>query len=584
MKKTILTLLLLTIIMSQALFANEDRYAELKKRLTDYIEQEMKKQKIAGISLALVDENDIAWTKGFGYADVKAKVPVDEQTVFSLASISKVFTGLAVMTLVEEGKIDLDSPLSTYISEFSIKSRFPEDEIFTIRDMLTHHSGLPSDIHYSGIEKFSPASVELNDNHEEMLLEYLKTVHIPYRPGYVHAYSNVAYDLLALVVERVSGMEFNDYVTEHIFRPSGMSQASFIDLFNRTELGEAMAMPHNKRNAAEKMHYIGTGSGALNASSADMGNFIKMLLAKGSFGENHILKEESLEEMWTVQNEDVALDREKMGLSFFLEQEELNYAGRFYGHGGNLSYYHSSLKVLPDHGLGVLVTTNSASGMEFVHKVATKLLQESLKEKKGIVPPADQLKQPVVVELDAEERAKVKALYASALAGPMAIEEKRGKLFVKIMGIKIRLEPLSDGWLRAKTAIPFFKNMQLQIEPIEGKRRVYVRIGPYSFLLGEEYEKQELDYALWEGRLGSYTVLVPGTGEAKKGAKSFTISYDDGQLIMDAGKEGTKLLTIVGDNECVVAGAGRGANETVYFIDTPGQPNLKWSGYELKLK
>ena len=114
--------------------------------LDDYIEARMKKSKVVGLSVAVVDDREVLWTRGFGYADKENGIAATPGTLFDPASVTKVFTATAVMQLVEQGKIELDQSVSHYLPKFSMKSRFSasSDDI-TVRQLLTHHSGIPGD-------------------------------------------------------------------------------------------------------------------------------------------------------------------------------------------------------------------------------------------------------------------------------------------------------------------------------------------------------------------------------------------------------------------------------------------------------
>jgi CubicO group peptidase (beta-lactamase class C family) len=107
------------------------------------IDRLMKQHHIPGASAALIVGQEIVWQESFGLADLEQEIPVTEDTVFKLWSLAKPFTAVETMRLVEEGLIDLDAPLTTYVPDFTIQSRFPEGETITIRHILAHHSGLP---------------------------------------------------------------------------------------------------------------------------------------------------------------------------------------------------------------------------------------------------------------------------------------------------------------------------------------------------------------------------------------------------------------------------------------------------------
>jgi len=121
-------------------------YRALREHVYPFIRRLQAEQDIKGISIAVIDGQDVVWSEGFGYADVAAHRPATPQTLYRIASISKLFTSTAVMQLAERGRIALDRPLIAYLPQFSIRSRFERTAPVTVRSLLSHHSGLPSDI------------------------------------------------------------------------------------------------------------------------------------------------------------------------------------------------------------------------------------------------------------------------------------------------------------------------------------------------------------------------------------------------------------------------------------------------------
>lgn len=121
------------------------KYCELKEKLSSIISAEMKRHKITGVSIAVNDDGKTVWSEGFGYSDKEERIAATPHTVYRIGSITKVFTATAIMQLVEHGLLDLDKPVSDYLPEFTINTRFTQSKSITIRDLMTHHSGLPSD-------------------------------------------------------------------------------------------------------------------------------------------------------------------------------------------------------------------------------------------------------------------------------------------------------------------------------------------------------------------------------------------------------------------------------------------------------
>ena len=194
-------------------------FRTIENYIAELVDLEMSDHEITGISIALIDDQKVIWQKGFGFADLENKIPATPETIYRAGSISKVFTAAATMQLAEQGKIDIDQPLVKALPEFSIKTRFPDAAPVTPRNVMTHHSGLPSN-YYRGLFVRNPDPFEsvLDDIRDE----YLSTP-----PNTVFSYSNLGMALLGASVEKISGQAFNDYMGQHFFQPLGMTRSSF---------------------------------------------------------------------------------------------------------------------------------------------------------------------------------------------------------------------------------------------------------------------------------------------------------------------------------------------------------------------
>ena len=192
-------------------------YDYAKAYLTWLTHKEMKRNKVIGVSLAIVDDQSIVWAQGFGYSDLKNEIPATAETVYRIGSISKLFTVMATLQLAEQGKIEIDQPLKRYLPEFSVKTRFTKAHPITLRSIMTHHSGLPSDVAKGMWTSEPPAT----------LLYRLKDEYAAFPPNYVLSYSNAAMGLLGLMIEQVGAAEFCTYMAQNILNPVGMPHSAF---------------------------------------------------------------------------------------------------------------------------------------------------------------------------------------------------------------------------------------------------------------------------------------------------------------------------------------------------------------------
>jgi CubicO group peptidase (beta-lactamase class C family) len=196
-----------------------------------YVAQEMRDLQIPGLALGIVHNDKVAHLQGFGVADPSGNV-VTPQTPFILASASKSFTALAIMQLVEEGKVDLDAPVVTYLPSFSVGDESASATI-TVRHLLNHTSGLPESTAYGPMLSNDMSDGALSDRVGD-----LSDAEVESRAGEVFEYTDANYDALGLIVERVSGQTYETSIRERIFAPLGMSH-SFTDQVDARQSGLA---------------------------------------------------------------------------------------------------------------------------------------------------------------------------------------------------------------------------------------------------------------------------------------------------------------------------------------------------------
>ena len=278
----------------------------------------MKENDVVGLSIALVDNQRVAWTAGFGYADRANNDPASPVTLYRVGSISKLFTSTAAMQLAEQKKIDIDKPLKTYLPSFSIKSRFPDAAPITPRTIMHHHSGLPSDV-IKGM--FNP-----DPGPPTEVIGLLEDQYVAYPPNYVHSYSNSGMTLLGCMIQQVAGQPFAKHMDEAVLRPIGMRHASFVI---RPDMQRLVSKGYKNGKETPQVLLRDQPAGSLYASVMDLSRLMHMVFADGRAGDRQIIKPETLAEMLRPQNADIPLDFDlRIGLGWFLTSARLGYAGR----------------------------------------------------------------------------------------------------------------------------------------------------------------------------------------------------------------------------------------------------------------
>ena len=325
--------------------------ADLTAFVDATVEDQLAKLKIAGAVVTIVKDGAVVLAKGYGFADIAAgrRMTADGSLVRP-GSISKLFTGIAVMQLVEQGKLDLDRDVNEYL-DFHVPT--PAGGVpVTLRRLLTHRAGFEE--HIKGVFSREPAPVPLGP-----WLARAQPKRI-FPGGDVPAYSNYGVSLAGYIVERVAGVPFTDYMADHILRPLGMTRSTFAQ-----PLPDALA-PFAARGYrwsdqpplpfSETIQTI--PAGALSATGADMGRFMLARLAGGTLDGARVLTAESLA---TMTERQVVTRTGSMGLVFYEtrirgEGDDAGERERFYGHDGGTLTFLSDLLLAPERQLGVFAS------------------------------------------------------------------------------------------------------------------------------------------------------------------------------------------------------------------------------------
>jgi CubicO group peptidase (beta-lactamase class C family) len=331
--------------------------SELEAFVDGFVSGELEAYDVAGMTVAVVKDGQLFFAKGYGWADVERRVAVDaEQTLFRPGSVSKLFTWTAVMQLVEQGKLDLDADVNTYLTQFRIPATYPAP--ITLRHALTHTVGLED----GGIGYLMARSPEQIVPLAQSLAQHIPARVRPVgtsREGLGSSYSNWATALAGLIVANVSGVSFEDYVEAHILRPLGMASSTFQEPLPEP-LRERMSVGYSFEAGAFKPHdyeYIKNfgPAGALAATAPDMARFMIAHLQEGATADGRILKPETVRAMHArVFSPHAAVDG--AGLGFY----EMHVNGRrLIGHGGDTNYFHTELGLLEAEGVGFFVCVNT---------------------------------------------------------------------------------------------------------------------------------------------------------------------------------------------------------------------------------
>lgn len=321
--------------------------ADLEAFLDAVLPAQLQSRDMAGAVVAIVKDGQVLLTKGYGDADVATKKPVvADQTLFRPGSISKVFTAIAVMQLVEQGKLDLDRDVNQYL-DFAIPKTFAEP--ITLRRLLTHTAGFEEVLK----NLFVASAKEMRPLREYLINSMPARI---FRPGSVPSYSNYGLALAGYIVERTSGEPFEKYIAAHILEPLRMEHSTFAQPLPPT-LETAMSKGYvATAQGAKSFEFVQAApAGSLSTTGADMTRFMLALLADGSLDGVTILKPESVRAMETRQLEWPPAIR-SIGL---ILMEYSSNGRRIVGHAGDTFYFHSDMILIPEARVGLFISYNS---------------------------------------------------------------------------------------------------------------------------------------------------------------------------------------------------------------------------------
>ncbi len=561
-------------------------YSYVKEYISKLARKEMKKHDVTGLSIALVDDQQVVWAEGFGFADQINQLPATPETVYRAGSISKLFTATMAMQLVEQGKLDIDQPLKTYLPEFYIKSRFPDAGPITPRTIMTHHSGLPSDL-LKGMWTKQPEPFQNEVN-------LLRDEYVASPPNYVFSYSNVGVSLLGHALEKVAGRDFTAHMDASLLRPLGMSNSVFSQAPDRSERG---SKAYRKGKEGEEFPLRGIPSGGLNSNVLDLSRFMQMVFAGGRSGERQLIKPETLAEMLRPQNADVPLDFNfRIGLAWMLGglgDMDIRNAGPVAHHSGATLYHRSQLIVLPEQKLGVVVLSNSATAGPAVNKLATELLKQALEAKTGIKQPDK--KAPIADGSFSQEELKAYVGSYATMAGVIGITRKSDYLRADVMGTTLRLVPRTDGQLGLRYKllglIPIslgdLDKVGISRATLAGREIVKAGINGQELLLGERIKPVPIPESL-QKRVGEYEITNAGDDAIL--FDKVQVRLDNGLLLVEYGmplftdKKMSIAISPLSDRELMINGLGRGMGETIRIVNVDGEEMIQYSGYLLRKK
>jgi CubicO group peptidase (beta-lactamase class C family) len=384
MKKQLITLLVFLLVFAFGVvgwanaqsLTDDPRVITALKMIEVWVDAQLAYEDIPGMSMGVVYNQELIWSRGFGVADVSKKRPAAPSTIYSICSISKLFTSISIMQLWEQGKLRLDDPITKYLPWFNIKDKYPDAPEITIQGILTHSSGLPreADHHYW-------TGPEYNFPTREQIIDRLSGQEELYPADTFYQYSNLGMALLGEVIAAVSGQAYDVYVNEHILDPLGLNDTTpeipEDQRGKKLATGYSMKLRDGERREVPFYLVNGIAPAAGFASTVeDLARFASWQFRLLEKGGEEVLAVNTLKKMHRVHWFDPDW-RTTRGLGFSVSRQDEKIQ---VGHGGSCPGYRTQLAIRPKDKIAVIVMTNaqgvspSAFGREVFDIVAPAIL------------------------------------------------------------------------------------------------------------------------------------------------------------------------------------------------------------------
>ncbi len=517
-----------TILLSMALFMAFFSCTSTSISKTDYspaiqtcresILKIMEEQRIPGLSVAVASSSGVLWAEGFGYTDTDNKIPVNPDTLFSIQSMSKNFTAAAVLKAVDEGLLDLDVPITTYLPDFTVNSRFEKNpqKKMTLRILLSHKAGFTHEAPVGN--NFVPGKF---DEH----IESISRTWLRFPVGQRFSYSNLGVDLAGWILQIRTKMPFHQYVEQKLLDPLKMKM-SFFDMEKiKADLNKAIG--HDGSGMKLPVDIPMVPSGGFYSSASELARWVQWHLNEGKVDGKALIPADLFKQMTAIPNQ-LPGQNSGYGLGTGIR---MNHGSLRFGHGGGGFGFISAMNWYPEWNLGAVLLTNSSS-----HNAQSSLINELL----------DRFIEVKLGRMPADQVAKVDPSLETAAFSPEQLQPLAGKYLYNRGGymiIQFKDNRLGAGEVNAPTPFTFFTQegdayidyggMNFYYKFVrnqDGRPDYLIRMydGEYLDWNDGPYEAAGPDKAEWNQYLGEYRCISYGRPAGK-----FTIQKKNGHLWID---------------------------------------------------
>lgn len=551
----------------------------MKELLNKEINKICKKNRLMGANVVLFNDEQIIYSYNYGYANKGRNIKSTNDSLYMIGSNTKVMTAICILKLMEEGGLSLEDDVRKFIPEFEVKSTFDYDKI-TIGNLLMHRSGLVGDFFHLITDK--------NGDFHDVIKE-IKNSYLTAKPGAMFAYSNVGFTILGIVIERVTGLTYQECVDKIIAEPLGINILFLQSKEERDLYSDTVSLCYNKRGKEVEdplTTLLPAGSNTY-MSIEDFVTFGQIFLKRDGM----ILSKETIELMEKLECAE-SLDMKLMNAGYGLLQNIHDFGenvGKIWGHGGDTMYHHSVFYYIPKQNLGVAIFTNSEQAPLATGPMADKAVISCLKDK-GVVIDKNSLEYDYV-SADGEEHL---GKYVTGIGVCEIRKNRHGELTTKVKGMSVKMKACKDGFWQLCP-----NNLLLHFPPIKKElKKIRVKFTDYA---GEEVVvlEQRDEYNKLQGiygcryeetdipdsfrcACGRYKLVNENIKELKGNG---VLRIEKGMLVVRMkclAAKGSAYLKTVGNHLAFVQGFGRGTRNDVNLQEENGDIYLNWCGLVFK--
>ncbi len=379
--------------------------AELSARLDAIIKETYSNDDEPGAAVIIVVDGKAVLRKGYGLADVESVAKNTPEKIFRIGSVAKQFTAVAILQLVQQGKVRLDDPVTKYVADLDTR-----DKTITIEHLLSHTSGIPS---YTAVPGFMDGETRKLSPRE--LVALVDEQPLDFEPGSRFKYSNTGYVLLGMVIETASGQAYADYMLEHVFKPAGMTRTRYgpNDIADEEHARGYEASQDGYKPARPLDMSQPFSAGAIESTVDDLWRWTR------SLGEGKLVDPKLLERAWTPYA--VTEGKSEYGYGWEITRDRDAQSERWIRHGGGINGYMSAVLWIPERKVFVAVLSNAMGGGN-PGRLCRSLALEAL----GRTP-----KQRVAITLDEQTLDKYRGVYEISPAFKLTVTREGPRLFAQ---------------------------------------------------------------------------------------------------------------------------------------------------------